>query len=99
METKTVALEKLTPVLPILVAGCASLSAGGENVELTGSVDAVKACTLLGAVSADPPFGVPDDWKIKLRNQTAQLGGSRVYSAGPGVGSVPGMAYLCPPPK
>jgi hypothetical protein len=75
--------------------GCASLSANGEKVQLTMNPNDVTKCKSLGAVSADPPFGVPDDWKVKLRNEAGELGADHVLASNPGIGSVPGQAYDC----
>jgi hypothetical protein len=81
----------------LLVAGCASLSSAGKGVQLTDNPNEVRTCRELGEVSAPPPYGLPDDWKIKLRNGAAELGGNRVFSNGPPlVGAASGRAYACP---
>ncbi len=80
-------------------ASCASLSGGGHNVYLTSKPNDAKDCRLLGNVYANPPFGLPvglsDDWKAKLRNETADLGGDVVVAESPGMGDVSGTAYSC----
>ncbi len=78
------------------LASCAALTTGGQRVMLTENPADVQGCALLGDVSADPPFGLPSDWKVKLRNAAAARGGNRVLSNGALVGSVPGTAYRCP---
>jgi hypothetical protein len=80
----------------VLVQGCHSLTPAGANVQLVSAAD-VSACKPLGAVSSSPPYGTPDDYKIQLRNEAAKLGGNRVVSEAPGIGSVTGNAYSCAP--
>ena len=79
----------------LTLSACATLSSAGNNVLITQNANDVKDCKLLGSVSADPPFGLPDDWMIKLRNKTGELGGNRVLANSPGIGSVTGTAYSC----
>jgi hypothetical protein len=82
----------------LVLGGCASLSPAGSKVALVSSADDVKGCQSLGQVTASPPFGTPDDWKVKLRNEAGVLGADRVYSSGPGIGSVNGQAFACSKP-
>jgi hypothetical protein len=85
----------LLVVLPL--CGCVSLSSGGANVRLVDDASLVKSCRSVGMVSASPPFNLPSDWKIKLRNQAAERGGDTAYAKSPGlsVGSVDGEAFVC----
>jgi hypothetical protein len=81
----------------LLVAACASLSEKGKLVELTDKLDRVKNCQILGEVKSSPPYGLPDDWKKQLRNQSGELGGNVVYAESKLVTtSIKGKAYRCP---
>jgi predicted PP-loop superfamily ATPase len=83
--------------LALSLCGC-SLSAGAAHVVVVDELAIVKPCRSLGLVSAPPPFLLPDDWRIKLRNQAAALGGDTVYAKTPGlltVGSIDGEAFVC----
>jgi hypothetical protein len=82
----------------VVVTGCSSLSSAGKGVSFAGSADDVKGCRSLGDVSANPPFVLPGDWKVKLQNKTGELGGNRVVADSPGIGAVHGVAYSCPAP-
>ena len=88
-------------VCAALTASCTSLTAQGEGVRHVDSTSAVKGCRSLGRVTATPPYGLPDDWKDQLRNETALLGGNTVYAPSPGLkaGNMEGEAYACPDPR
>ncbi len=76
---------------------CASLTAGGEKVTLTEMRTDVQKCSSRGKVVSTPPYALPSDWKKKLRNAAAELGGNWVFTEGAGLKSdVNGEAYLCP---
>jgi hypothetical protein len=91
-------MKSIVFLFTILAAGCASLSAGGQRVPFTENIADVQGCKLLGNVSAPPPYGLPDDWKKKLRNGTADLGGNVVFTEGaPLIGVPSGHAYACSP--
>jgi hypothetical protein len=80
-------------------AGCASLTPAGATVRHVAMADAsaVRTCRPIGKVVSSPPYALPDEWRIQLRNQTAQLGGDTVVSGEPGLGTVEGMAFRCRP--
>lgn len=92
-------MKVLLAVVFLACCSCSSLSAQGKGVQLTRTAADVKGCTLVGGVSADPPFAMPNDWEIKLRNEAGEKGGNRVLTDGPGVGSVHGDAYSCSAPR
>lgn len=81
----------------ILATGCASLSAQGQKVQIVSDASSVRTCRSLGKVQATPPYGVPDDWKVQLRNESGKLGGNKILAQDPGlsVGSVEGEAFTC----
>jgi len=78
-----------------LLTACTSLSTGGENVNLTSTPEQVNECEYVGEVTAYPPFITPTDWKKKLRNAAAEIGGDTVYAETPGIGTATGKAYKC----
>ena len=86
----------LISILSFLPA-CASLTAGGEKVTLTENRADVLKCRAVGKVVAKPPYALASDWKKKLRNASAELGGNAVFTEGAGLKSdVEGEAYVCP---
>lgn len=83
-------------LLIILFSGCALISSEGEKVKLVINSNHTMGCKLLGTVKAYPPYGLPSDWKIKLRNKTAELGGDTVFATPPGLTViVEGEAFDC----
>jgi hypothetical protein len=100
-----------TPVL-ICIAGCAGLSPEGAGVRLTNNPDVVKDCIFVANVKGKSGWGGPaggqmgeDQVEIKMKNQTAKVGGNTLYlissKAGGYGGSSRGVgeAYRCPKPR
>jgi len=77
--------------------GCAFLSVAGERVKMTKEYEVIKDCRSLGKVSSTPPYGLPNEWKTKLRNEAGDLGGDTVWYEDPSFGEaeIVGEAYLC----
>jgi hypothetical protein len=74
------------------------LTALGSVVKLTTDEMAVSGCELKGEIASRPPYVMPDDWQVQLRNAAGDLGANAVLHKKPGVGNVKGTAYLCPEP-
>lgn len=49
-----------------------------EKVRITENPDDVKGCEALGPVEAKGPYKVPNEWKIRFRDQGLQLGADTV---------------------
>ena len=77
-------------------AQAAKLTTLGGMVRLTTDEAVVRDCTLLDAVVTRPPYIMPDDWKVQLRNKGGDVGANYVLHKRPGIGNVMGKAYLCP---
>ena len=98
-----VSLRKLGRVVVVTAAIptaalAAKLTALGGNVRLTTDETAVEGCEALGDVVAKPPFVLPDDWQVKLRNAGGDLGATIVWHTKPSIGQVTGKAYRCTAP-
>ena len=96
----------------LFTTGCAGLSPEGARVRLTNNPDVVKDCTFVANVKGKSGWGGPaggqigeDQVEIKMKNQTAKIGGNTLYlissKAGGYGGSSRGVgeAYRCPQPK
>src|SRR5262245_28692764 len=71
--------------IPFLLAACASLSKGGQNVFVVGSDEAVRGCKALGDVHARSSLrgiasflAASERVEIELRNKVARKGGDRL---------------------
>ncbi len=82
--------------LALIFCGCASLTSEGERVKLSQNKEDSKDCLFIKQVQAHPPYGLPRDWKYKLRNEAARVGANLVFvKSTPVFGSVSGEAYKC----
>ena len=78
------------------LTSCISLSMEGEKVRLTSNPNVVKNCKFIGDVKAYPPYVLPSDWEIKLKNATGKKGGNVVFASSPSLSvTVRGEAYYC----
>lgn len=71
----------------------------GAVVRLTTDEAAVSGCESKGEVASHPPYVMPDDWQVQLRNAGGDLGANIVLHKKPGIGNVKGTAYLCAQPS
>jgi hypothetical protein len=79
----------------LLVAGCKTLSAGGEQVRTVRSENSVADCEFVTEVKAEPPFVGPNDAENTLRNKTALADGDVVLITDMLIGTARGEAYDC----
>jgi hypothetical protein len=93
----------MKPLLTLLLlatpAHAVQLTALGSVVKLTTDEVAVRGCELKGQIAAHPPYVLPNDWEIQLRNQAGDLGANTVLHKRPGFGNVKGTAYICAEPS
>jgi hypothetical protein len=80
----------------ITLSGCASLNEKGKRVRLTHVEDEVKNCLRIQEVSTLPPYLLPSDWKIKIRNAAGKVGADTVLADSfPLSPKVKAQAYKC----
>jgi hypothetical protein len=80
----------------LALSSCASLNDKGKSVGLTHSEEDVKNCLSIQDVSAYPPYALPSDWKIKIRNAAGKVGADTVLTTpSPWTPTVTGKAYKC----
>lgn len=83
-------------VCVLILSSCASLNDKGKNVKLTHSAEDVKSCVSIQEVFCDPPYSLPSDWKIKIRNAAGEVGADTVLTtSSPWSPRVRGKAYKC----
>ena len=77
-------------------AGCTTLAPNAQTVTLTHNAADVQDCKPVGNVTSDPPYVLPDDYKIQLRNQAIGLNADTVLIGGyVQMVQVHGAAYRC----
>ena len=78
-------------------ADAAKLTALGGVVRLTTDAAVIEGCENLGPVESRPPYILPDDWQVQLRNAGGDLGADVVLYQKPMIIKAKGTAYRCAP--
>ena len=102
MSSRELGLLALAAAATALQLSCASTAPApvDEKVRITENANEVKGCTALGPVEAKGPYQVPDEWKIRFRDQGLQLGADTVLLKDWSLlaQSFNGIAYRCAQP-
>lgn len=78
------------------LAACTTLAPNAQTVTLTHSAADVQSCKSVGNVTSNPPYILPGDYKIQLRNQAIGLNADTVLINGYlQMVQVHGAAYRC----
>ncbi len=92
---------KMTRIIVLVVSSlffssCATLNEKGKKVRLTHTESEVKNCLRIQEVSTLPPYILPSDWKIKVRNAAGAVEADTVLTDSfPLSPKVKGQAYKC----
>ena len=80
----------------LFLSSCASLNEKGKKVRLTHFDGEVKNCLRIQEVSTLPPYILPSDWKIKIRNAAGVVEADTVLTDSfPLSPKIKGQAYKC----
>ena len=78
----------------LLLAACATHAPGADAVRITTKADDIAGCEAVGNVHSTPPYGLPNEDYIQMRNAAVGLNADTVFVTSLAVVSR-GVAYRC----